>query len=435
MFSGIRSQNTLSVNPATAIRKYQVFISSTFRDLQEARRQVSWEVLKIGHIPVGMENLSALDERGWETIKSLIEQSDYFVLIIAGLYGSKLPHGKSWTRREYEYAREQGIPILAFVRESKIPRKMVERGPNKFLLKDFMNVVRKNHLIETWKSADDLRANVSAALTKQIESDERNSRLRAGWYRGPMTPSADEIATLSDENRRLRGRIAALDSGVFPTFVPEIIDAINQAPIDSEILIACDYAAYGIFSAGAMFDQYFTALRDAQKRRKCKIHAIIYGDDAQKRQVGQRDEDYFSKLATTVEYKKLLDALANHMAALQLPKPLEWTRAEFVKAMAQVQAHYIKLMKSFIKFRTLSTPFPLYLWITQLSAVWSISPIEPNLRFLTLHGDLATTDRLDKKNFWDEHGYSTHDKGLVDRLIYVWKYYKQLSSRASSTTR
>jgi hypothetical protein len=75
----------------TSALKYQTFISSTKRDLHEARQAVTWEILKIEFIPVGMENFSAMDERGWETIARVIDESDYYVLIVAGLCGTVDP--------------------------------------------------------------------------------------------------------------------------------------------------------------------------------------------------------------------------------------------------------------------------------------------------------------------------------------------------------
>ena len=56
--------------------KYQVFLSSTYRDLHEERGAVTWAVLTAGHIPAGMENFTTKDDRGWKTITRVIEQSD-----------------------------------------------------------------------------------------------------------------------------------------------------------------------------------------------------------------------------------------------------------------------------------------------------------------------------------------------------------------------
>ena len=50
--------------------KYQVFVSATFKDLETARREATWTVLKLRHIPVGMENFSASEDRGWDFARS-----------------------------------------------------------------------------------------------------------------------------------------------------------------------------------------------------------------------------------------------------------------------------------------------------------------------------------------------------------------------------
>jgi hypothetical protein len=80
--------------------KYQVFISSTQGDLRDEREAVTWAVLSARHIPAGMENFTATDDRGWQTIRSVIDRSDYYVLLIAGRYGSVTGDGKSWTEKE-----------------------------------------------------------------------------------------------------------------------------------------------------------------------------------------------------------------------------------------------------------------------------------------------------------------------------------------------
>src|SRR4051794_1775285 len=99
--------------------KYQIFISSTYADLREEREAVTWAVLSARHIPVGMEAFTAADNRGWATITSAIDRSDYYVLLLAGRYGSVDEDGLSWTEKEYDYAIKKGLPVLAFVRSTK----------------------------------------------------------------------------------------------------------------------------------------------------------------------------------------------------------------------------------------------------------------------------------------------------------------------------
>lgn len=110
-------------------KKYQVFISSTFDDLKEHRDAVVKAVLQLGHLPVGMEMFNAGDQTQWETIKSYIDSSDYYLVILAHRYGSKNPaSGLSYTEKEYDYAGEQGVPRLGFVikKEAVWPAHLVE---------------------------------------------------------------------------------------------------------------------------------------------------------------------------------------------------------------------------------------------------------------------------------------------------------------------
>jgi hypothetical protein len=218
--------------------KYQVFISSTFLDLEGARSKVTWELLKAGHIPVGMENFSAADERGWRTIQRTIDTSDYYVLLIGGRYGTfDESIGMSWTEREYRYAKEKGVPVLAFIRDAAhITADKVDRGKAAEHLEAFVKTVRGAHLCEKWTTEEDLCSRVSQAVRKAIEDAELDGTPRPGWYRGDQLPSlatVDELAVLSLENRKLRAQVAAFarPEGV----VLEILDAAGKAQGDIEV--------------------------------------------------------------------------------------------------------------------------------------------------------------------------------------------------------
>ena len=50
-------------------KKYQIFISSTYKDLIEARSKVRDAILSMMHFPVGMEMFNAADEEQWEIIQ------------------------------------------------------------------------------------------------------------------------------------------------------------------------------------------------------------------------------------------------------------------------------------------------------------------------------------------------------------------------------
>src|SRR3712207_6374119 len=94
--------------------KYQIFVSSTYEDLKAERDQVIRAVLEMGHIPVGMEMFSAADEEQWQIITRQIDQSDYYVVLVAHRYGSTV-EGISYTEKEYDYAVRSGVPALGFI--------------------------------------------------------------------------------------------------------------------------------------------------------------------------------------------------------------------------------------------------------------------------------------------------------------------------------
>lgn len=100
----------------TSKRKLQVFISSTYRDLKAERQAAVEAILKAGHIPAGMELFAAGSESQMETIRRWIDESDIYMLILGGRYGSVEPKTSlSYTELEYDYAVAQDKPVFAVV--------------------------------------------------------------------------------------------------------------------------------------------------------------------------------------------------------------------------------------------------------------------------------------------------------------------------------
>ncbi|MGQ8630930.1 DUF4062 domain-containing protein [Agrobacterium sp. DKPNP3] len=97
-------------------KKLQVFVSSTFTDLQTERQAAVQAILKAGHIPAGMELFTASDKSQWEIIKRWIDESDVYMLILGGRYGSvDKDTGISYTEMEYDYAVEKRKPLFSVV--------------------------------------------------------------------------------------------------------------------------------------------------------------------------------------------------------------------------------------------------------------------------------------------------------------------------------
>jgi Domain of unknown function (DUF4062) len=111
-------------------KKLQVFVSSTFTDLIDERQAAVSAILKAGHIPAGMELFTSGDESQMETIKRWIDESDIYMLILGGRYGSVEPTtSKSYTELEYDYAVSIGKPFFAVVIENEaLDQKVKDKG-------------------------------------------------------------------------------------------------------------------------------------------------------------------------------------------------------------------------------------------------------------------------------------------------------------------
>ena len=95
------------------LKRYQVFVSSTFEDLKEARQKVIESLLKLRCLPAVMEFFVASDHDRWSLNQRVLDESDYYVVIVAAKYGSTITDGQdagmSYTEKDYRYARKKGI--------------------------------------------------------------------------------------------------------------------------------------------------------------------------------------------------------------------------------------------------------------------------------------------------------------------------------------
>ena len=96
-------------------KRFQIFVSSTFEDLKDERKTMQEAILRLDHFPDGMGGFPATDDSAWELIKQVIDDTDYYLLIIAGRYGSQDDQGISYTEKEYNYAVASQKPVIAFI--------------------------------------------------------------------------------------------------------------------------------------------------------------------------------------------------------------------------------------------------------------------------------------------------------------------------------
>ncbi|MBX3644909.1 MAG: DUF4062 domain-containing protein [Rubrivivax sp.] len=189
-------------------QRHQVFVSSTYVDLVEERSEVMQALLELECMPAGMELFPAANDSQWEWIKRVIDESDYYIVIVGGRYGSvSKDSGLSFTEMEYRYAVETGKPVIGFLVDdpSRLPSKVVEQQASRVKKLEAFRELVKGRLCKFYSSPADLGAKVSRSLTQL-----RKQHPRPGWLRADVLaalPSADDVLRLKSENEEMRKRL------------------------------------------------------------------------------------------------------------------------------------------------------------------------------------------------------------------------------------
>jgi len=182
-------------------------------------------LLELDCIPAGMELFPAANDDQWTLIQKVIDDCDYYIVIIGGRYGSVGTDEISYTEMEYRYASEIGKPIIAFLHKDpgELPANKTERNEERRKKLDEFKELAQKKMCKYWTSPDNLGSVVSRSLVQLIKSTPA-----IGWVKADQM--ASEEAT--KEILRLRQQIDSLKK--------EIENARITAPKGSELLAQGD---------------------------------------------------------------------------------------------------------------------------------------------------------------------------------------------------
>lgn len=179
-------------------RRYQIFLSSTYEDLREERQAATQSILAMGHLAAGMELFPASDLSQLDLIKRVISESDYYIVIIGGKYGSLHPEfGTSFTELEYDYAISQSKPVLGFVVKDigLVPSAKVESDLVKAAALERFREKVLSKTCQIFQDPSDLGMKVMSSLTTETRINPQ-----IGWIKADQAKSSEDVA----EERELR---------------------------------------------------------------------------------------------------------------------------------------------------------------------------------------------------------------------------------------
>ena len=303
-------------------RRYQVFVSSTYEDLQEERAEAIQALLELDCMPAGMELFPAANEQQWAWIRKIIDESDYYITIVGGRYGSVHPEKNiSYTEMEYRYAIEADKPVLTFLHEdpgSIASGKCEVTQEGRERLSAFRELCEKR-LCKYWSSPSDLAAKISRSFTQLIKREPR-----AGWIRADTIDSGQQLETLSlrEENRRLTERLKAL----------------SRIDVDE-----------GSLSSGAdPFEIDFHFEIEQRKTNKAGSKYWVRGFDKWKRVSVSWDQVFYSiipVLSTTKREQRIYGALNETIGGMITEEELELSEEHRIKSIrvSKECAHQIRM--------------------------------------------------------------------------------------------
>jgi len=256
-------------------------------------------------------------------IKRVIDQSDYFVLILGGMYGSvEEDTGKSYTQLEYEYALEIGKPVIRLLRSdpfNSLTGDRIEQDPEKRQkLEAFMADVSATKLCRFWKTDQGLGADVALTLMDMIRVYPA-----VGWVPGDMAADHE----VREENLRLRERLATLED---ENTALDKASVLVTYPIISSLMTTRNLPAKDVLQVVKWFAEKRDGDGELPRREFTEVCASVgfgKGETSLLLDAFTLDE-VISEHDATASFLKVTSRLFRLLSALRLRSTLEKSNAD-----------------------------------------------------------------------------------------------------------
>lgn len=213
-------------------KMYRIFISSTLKDLINERKVIINSILRLGHYPICMETFIATQWHQMDFIKQQLDTADMYIVILGRRYGSRIGKDKcSYTKHEYEYAKQIGLPVLALVcsenYKPKATNKMTESG-NVSAWKAFRDLLLNEHHCDIWNNTKDLISKFDTSIQNLI-NENNDGWIKETKYQKIKRAEIDkELSTIQNNIRALTADKKPLPYDCFLEPCDKLIDIYHE---------------------------------------------------------------------------------------------------------------------------------------------------------------------------------------------------------------
>ena len=178
-------------------KRYQVFITTSGKEMQPERMVVSQTLMGMGFFSWGLEQRTPLSTA---FARRQIDDCDYVFLLLGSQYGEQSVSGVSYLQLEYIYAVTKQKPIIVFMHENPESREEALQESKKELkdrFYEFRHQLQKEvEQVITYRTLRDLEMSMRSYMPQMLERYPVS-----GWVR------PQSIQTLQDEIDKLKSQL------------------------------------------------------------------------------------------------------------------------------------------------------------------------------------------------------------------------------------
>jgi predicted nucleotide-binding protein len=191
-----------------------------------------------------MEVFPSIGESSADYIREIINECDYYIMLIGGKYGSIAGEsGISFTELEYQYALGAGKPILAFIKENinELPLSKVDTDQAAVKkLERFKEKVLGSHLIKYYKTVHELGAVVSRSMISLIKN-----KPAIGWVRDNGKVEKHTSSTVSG-NKEIKDELYRLNKKVDDLLFMQKQNEESEIPVSEKVRVFIGSSVEGL---------------------------------------------------------------------------------------------------------------------------------------------------------------------------------------------